>query len=347
MNVPVGRQHFDAGNKDVSKCSKVLWFMALRESKDGAYSEYAQAAFLSAKKAAPSLLPYLIWFGAATPMTAWFELNGGNVIFHELSFYSQLLEAKQGVLSGKFLQFDIPHIVLSMKVPMDADPEYVLYTDADVLFYRDFTSCTLSKPAILALGAETVLSTKSNSGAIYLNVSGFAEQRDTLVAFAIEKGFGNLGGSVAAPLNDQRILLQDQISQLPDIFNWKGYWGGDEPDITIFPFHGPKPKLTVLGNQSEGGGLDCFLAHRGAFEVKCSHINPEYRAVFRLSVDGGKYYKVLQDFHKYLLEARSSWSGVTEIDMITACHILRNDDLCLSIYGGEGPGGGEGRGEHA
>ena len=244
-------------------------------------------------------------------MTAWFELNGGTVIFHELSFYEKLPEVKKGLLSGKYLRFDIPDIVATLAASEDVDYKFVLYTDADVMFYRDFNSCSINKPRIIALGAEFDRNTKANSGVIYMNVSGFDEHRDPLLAFALKKGFENFPG-----VNDQGVLLgyfnQSQISQLPDIFNWKPYWGGDAIDITILHFHGPKPKLSVLWKESpEAGGLDCFLEHRMDYQSKCSDVADVYKHVFGLTPDKGRYYNaVLQDFYKYITKARSIKSDI-------------------------------------
>ncbi len=91
------------------ECKRLIWFMAIRgepeaESENyeyvmcGAYFRFVtlltlanpyrfiQVALLSAKKQAPSLIPYLIFDGAPNELTAWFERNGGHVIFHSLSF---------------------------------------------------------------------------------------------------------------------------------------------------------------------------------------------------------------------------------------------------------------------
>lgn len=53
---------------------------------------YLQAALLSAREHAPSLVPLLIYSGAGSGgqggdnVTAWFEANGGHVVHHTLSF---------------------------------------------------------------------------------------------------------------------------------------------------------------------------------------------------------------------------------------------------------------------
>lgn len=51
---------------------------------------YLQVALLSARKAAPSLIPYLVFDGAPNEVTAWFERQGGRVILHELTISETL-----------------------------------------------------------------------------------------------------------------------------------------------------------------------------------------------------------------------------------------------------------------
>ena len=77
--------------------------MTLRGSEDHSYNDYVKAALVSAQIHAPSLVPHLIWFGPPSPMTAWFEVHGGPVIFQELSFYGKLPEAYRGPWCGTYL----------------------------------------------------------------------------------------------------------------------------------------------------------------------------------------------------------------------------------------------------
>jgi hypothetical protein len=42
--------------------------------------------------------------------------------------------------------------------------EFMLYTDTDVIWYKDFTTCSVSPPALLAFGAEWAHNTTCNAG---------------------------------------------------------------------------------------------------------------------------------------------------------------------------------------
>ena len=157
--------------------------MGLRASEDSDYFEYVKVALLSARHSAPSLVPYLIYSGAANAMTAWFELHGGEVLFHDLSFFDHLREDLKTDGSGPFLRLDIPSVVPHLEVRDDIETAYALYTDVDVLFMHDINSCTLEAPEIFALGGEFAMGEKANSGVMYMNVPGFGAKVADLIAF--------------------------------------------------------------------------------------------------------------------------------------------------------------------
>jgi hypothetical protein len=46
----------------------------------------------------------------------------------------------------------------------NVETEYVMYTDVDVLFWDDVTSCSFEKPAVLSLAGEHIKGTRVNSG---------------------------------------------------------------------------------------------------------------------------------------------------------------------------------------
>ena len=259
------------GSNRQNGCKKVIWFMTLRGSEDQSYNDYVKAALISAKQRAPSLLPHLLWFGAPSPMTAWFELHGGPVIFKDLSFYSSLPEHYRGPWCGTYLRYELPDVMASLPLNDDVDHQYVLYTDADVMFYQDITSCSLEKPAVLAMGPEFERNKIKNAGVLYINMTAFAEDKQDLVRFGIEKGFEYFTGS-------QQLLLDyfgSRISLLPDAYNWKGYWGNprsDEASVAILHWHGPKPLGAQRWNISTAGGLSCFLNYPLDITRMCSHV---------------------------------------------------------------------------
>ena len=78
------------------ECRKLLWFTSVAGAASAEYAEYAQAALLSAREHAPSLVPVLIHGGEPDPgdaFAAWFRRQGGTVVYHSLS----LLPVFQGV----------------------------------------------------------------------------------------------------------------------------------------------------------------------------------------------------------------------------------------------------------
>ena len=129
----------------------------------------------------------------------------------------------------------------SLVIENDADPQYILYTDADVMFYNDINSCTLTKPSVIAMGPEFEHNEIRNAGVLYINATAFAEHKDDLISLGVRKGFDYFRGS-------QNLLLEyfgTKISRLSDEFNWKGYWGDPQGEgqnvsgVTILHWHGP------------------------------------------------------------------------------------------------------------
>ena len=274
--------------------------MGLRAEADSDYFTYVKAALLSAKHMAPSLVPYLIYSGPACAMTAWYEMHGGHVLFHDLSFFDQLREANKGDVSGAYLRLDIPAMVHTLSLDSDIDPNIVLYTDIDVMFLNDITSCNIEAPEVLSIGAEHERGTKVNTGVMLLNIKAFEPHVPEIVKYAVAKNW-EFGAY------DQGLLLdyfpQNNISQLPDKFNWKGYWGRPEgPDPFIFHWHGPKPLR----------GTPCLLrqsVHKSSMgPAKLAEVcepTPEvYALLFSKSPDDGAYYnEALQLYEEFLQEA--------------------------------------------
>ena len=159
------------GAGDGRACKRVIWFMGLRSSEDSDYNIYLKVALLSAKENAPSLIPVLIYSGAAGVATAWFERQGGTVLFHDLPFFDDLPEV-QKPSSGAYLRLEIPNLMAALEpIGADTEPDFVLYTDLDVMFLQNFDSCSVQpQPDILALGAEHNHGAKENSGIMYIKV---------------------------------------------------------------------------------------------------------------------------------------------------------------------------------
>ena len=184
-------------------CKSVLWFTGIRASLDGDY-ESLKVALLTAKANAPSLVPCLIWSGAASPVTAWFQRQGGRVFFHDLTFHAELPGELDGD-TGAYLRLDVPLILSAMKpLAADVEPEHVLYTDPDVMFLNDFDGCSLPKPKVIAMGTQGFPGSQAKAapGVMYMNASALAEHRDRLLEFG--RGQKVLLGVCAGP--DQGLL---------------------------------------------------------------------------------------------------------------------------------------------
>ncbi|OYV39646.1 MAG: hypothetical protein B7Z80_06675 [Rhodospirillales bacterium 20-64-7] len=178
--------------------------------------------------------PHMLYDGVETPFIAELRNRGVKVIFHRLSFADALSRHRPGderyhaVARGAFLRFDIPLVC-------QGDDEFVLYTDADVMFRAtpDFRGY---RPDMIAAAPQFERGNRAdmNSGVMLINLPKFRAALPGLVRFATE--------NLALGL-DQEVLrawLGHDYLLLPDIYNWKPYWG-QNADAPIVHWHGPKP----------------------------------------------------------------------------------------------------------
>jgi hypothetical protein len=275
---------------------KVLWFTAIDSCLEEVRNEYFKflvAALNSARINSPSLVPYVLYNGNESRIPDSLKsMKWVNFFNHQLSFSENLkkCDEKYNYQIGAYFRLDIPLIMESLlgKYALkNIDLEYVLYTDTDVLFFKDIDSCSLPKPSVISIGPENYKNTSGNSGVLYMNVSAMKNHHNELISFADSNCW-------KFSAYDQGLILsyfvyQGLSNKLPDEYNWKGYWGGFEKnDIVIAHFHGPKP----------GRCLDCFLTFRH-FKDNCRNCSP-YGYLFESIGDHGKMYeKLLIDFHKY------------------------------------------------
>jgi hypothetical protein len=158
----------------IQGCKKLLWFTAVSEKPGGHYKKYIRTAVMSQKQNAPSLVPHLIYSGEKDEhFLKWYTDNGGTVHHHNLSFYDKLeASVKAGkhdagwlTQHGAYLRMDLPLILKGMQLTdPDIETKYLLYTDADVMFWSDLTSCSFGTPPILSIGPEWSRGVKANSG---------------------------------------------------------------------------------------------------------------------------------------------------------------------------------------
>lgn len=205
---------------------------------DHNWKDLIRASVESAQKNT-TLEPNFIYDGEKSEFTDELTSKGVNVIFHKLSFTKEIMQFKpddsgwQAVARGAFLRFDIPLVT-------DSRDDFVLYTDADVIFMRnpDFLGYN---PKFIAATSESIRGTKAdfNSGVMLINLPFFRKIHADLIAFTTK----NFDIALKFAL-DQGILkyyMKEDYLLLPEIYNWKPYWGINN-EAFIVHWHGPKPE---------------------------------------------------------------------------------------------------------
>ncbi|GBG00625.1 hypothetical protein Rsub_13366 [Raphidocelis subcapitata] len=170
-------------------CKRLIWLTGLQaKTADGNdtnymtsslhYLRFYASAVLSAKENAPSLLPVLVALnGMPKEYVEWLEAQGGIVIDHEVSFAKSMdghVDPIMMNLMASYARLDIPAVMervlaalpawearqlarprpVNASVPTEVDRDYVIWTDPDVLFRSDISTCTLGKPPVLSIGPE-------------------------------------------------------------------------------------------------------------------------------------------------------------------------------------------------
>jgi lipopolysaccharide biosynthesis glycosyltransferase len=186
-----------------------------------------------------SLEPNFIYDGEPSDFTEELAKKGVKIFFHRLSFTKKITDCKpedkewQAIARGAFLRFDIPILA-------DSNDEFVLYTDADVMFLRD-PDFSGYHPNFIAATSQSIRGSKSdfNSGVMLFNLKAFKLIYNNLIEFTV-KSPEISSGSVF----DQEILifyLKNNYLLLPENYNWKPYWGLNQ-EASIIHWHGPKPE---------------------------------------------------------------------------------------------------------
>ena len=132
---------------------------------------------------------------------------------------------------------------------------------------QDVKSCSVPAPKILAIGGEKDRGTKVNSGVMFINTTALAQHHYGLIAWGVEHKFPGLFDQTMI----QEYFREDDLDQLPDAYNWKGYWGSTD-DAVIAHWHGPKPMR----------GLECLVAAQvlgNNIDTACPQVHDIYRSV--------------------------------------------------------------------
>lgn len=179
-----------------------------------------------------TLEPHFIYDGEENELTQWLREKGVKIIYHRVSFYDAFKdyynEHLLNIASGAFLRCDIPVI--------EQKDEFVLYTDCDILFLKDFK--TDLRPEYFA--CSTQFDKKNfrdfNTGVMLMNVEKLRESHQKFSEFIVK----NLNVLNTFDQTAYQIFYSGKNTKLPTEFNHKPYWGVDE-NAVILHFHGAKP----------------------------------------------------------------------------------------------------------
>lgn len=206
------------------------WYFASNgQSKD--FFPLIKAAVTSALKNT-TLEPNFIYDGEENEFTKWLREKGVNIIPHRISFYEKLKnhydERVLKIATGAFLRCDIPII--------EKEDKFVLYTDCDVLFLKDFSIDI--EPEYFACSTQFSKTNYENfnTGVMLINVEKFRESYQDFKSFITE----NLSSLPDFDQTAYQKFYKNKNTKLPIIYNHKPYWGIDK-NAVILHFHGPKP----------------------------------------------------------------------------------------------------------
>jgi hypothetical protein len=255
---------------------RILWVVALAKTDDLTVNLF-KASVLSALEHAPSLVPVIVYACKTEELPPFlFKYANTSLIHllpHKLSFLDHLVRLGKEDIQGIFYRLDLPAIYPKLShilaVHPTANANYILYTDTDVLFFRDVSYCHLPKPKLIGMTIDRRFSIyrasyyKSNpilnSGVIVANIRGLTDAYPSFLEYVLFINFtaGNFDQGIINDYYCKNELLG--CSVLPYEYNWRGWWGGSYRslfggDVTpiIAHFHCGKPS----------GCIECLLTYR-------------------------------------------------------------------------------------
>lgn len=237
------------------------WFFAINDAsrRFELYSQLIKVAVYTANHNT-SLEPFCIYDGKENDLTAWLRKNHVKIIFHRTPHYQKLQTIGGShftIGSGAFLRVEIPQIIAINGI----EDEYVLYTDADVMFMKDVTEDFKDiNCEYFAVAPEKDYDSRDtmNTGVMYMNTKKLLECHQEFNQF-ISKRL-RLLCKKAFEQGAYNIFFKGKWDWLDATLNWKHYWHKSEP-AKIIHFHGLKPnqfefsqtippKLAKFTNQS-------------------------------------------------------------------------------------------------
>ena len=200
------------------------------------------------------LLPHCLFHGSPeSPAYTWMARMGVHIITRDPAWaddlakiarttgegndkHSHLYASRAGII-GTWQRIDIP--LLPELRPYD----YVLFTDADVVFRRRINAAEFGYPlpACLGMGTEMQDSPPYNAGIMLMRLGCLRDSYDDFLAFILSNKHGlyfpRYGPVDQGALNQ---FYEARITRIPKKWNAKPYHD-EQKDAAIVHFHGPKP----------------------------------------------------------------------------------------------------------
>ena len=227
------------------------WYFCIDWKGAEAYAAYIKAAVISCRRHT-DLQPICVCYDPNNQLplhlTTFFDEYRVRFIRHKSRVFDAIIDQdfkidnfSVDIAAGAYLRFEVPLL--------EKDDEFVLYTDCDVLFCKNF-SATLKKPRYFSCAPEFDPGNWNyfNSGVMLMNIEAMRRTSDALMATAL--GRLRSGIHCAYDQGDLNAFYYQAWDHLPLEFNWKPYWGINE-EAKIIHFHGPKP--TDVRNLQSGG----------------------------------------------------------------------------------------------
>lgn len=206
------------------------WYFACNDKSQNFYPLIKGAVNSALKNT--TLEPHFIYDGEENDFTQWLREKGVKIIHHKVSFYEALKnhynENLLNIASGAFLRCDIPII--------EQEDDFVLYTDCDVMFLKDFKNDLNPKYFACSTQFDKKNFNDFNTGVMVMNVKKLRESHAKFSEFIIN----NLSILNAFDQTAYQIFYSSKNTKLSTEFNHKPYWGVDD-NAFIIHFHGPKP----------------------------------------------------------------------------------------------------------
>ena len=223
------------------------WYFCIETFGAYKYAPYIMAAVLSCRKHT-NLEPICLWHEheghVQSDLKAFLHKHDVKVVETRCRVYDKAQEYRSintayGT-AGTHLRFDIPWI--------EQEDEFVLYADCDVVFNGAIELDDM-RPKFFAAAPEFDMNAWHyfNSGIMVMNLENLRRTSQALVETTLWRM--RSGFPVTHDQADLNAFYFEQWERLPQIYNWKPYWGVND-DARIIHFHGPKPADVYIAASS-------------------------------------------------------------------------------------------------